>query len=108
MSTTNHDEYWKQVKADSVECVEELFDEGGAASLADVLGHARGMTCWRDARNVLAYVMKHGDAYENACAILALGDWLHACNELHEHNAQDAQDAGAEKASSTAAGAEAK
>lgn len=32
MSTTNHDEYWKQVKADSVECVEELFDEGGAAS----------------------------------------------------------------------------
>jgi hypothetical protein len=74
MATTNHDEYWKQVKADSEECVEELFDEGGAASLADVLGHSRGLASRRDAKSVLAYVMRHGDACETACAVLALGE----------------------------------
>lgn len=96
MATNNHDEYWKQVKADSEECVEELFDGGGAASLADVLGHSRGLASRRDAKSVLAYVMRHGDACETACAVLALGDWTHACNELREHGAASPAGAGAE------------
>ena len=87
---TNHDEYWKQVKEDSEECVAGLFDEGGSVSLADVLGHSRGISCRKDANEVLAYVMRHGDAGETACAILALGDWLHACNELREHSSTEA------------------
>ena len=100
---TNHDEYWKQVKADSEEYVEDLFDEGGSVSLADVLGHGSGLTSRKDAKSALAYVLKHGDACETACAILALGDWMHACNELQEHDGPSVS-----ASSSAAAGAAAK
>ncbi len=86
---TNHDEYWRQVKSDSEECLDRLFEDGGSVSIADVLGHSKGISCRRDADEVLAYVMRHGDAGETACAILALGDWMQACNELKERDASD-------------------
>ncbi len=80
--TGGRDSYWRTVESEAAERVAGLFDEGGSASLAEVLGHGRGLSCARDARAVLAYVLRHGSAAEAACAVLALGDWAHARNEL--------------------------
>lgn len=93
--TERHDAYWAGVESEAAERVAGLFDEGGAASLAEVLGHGRGLSSLRDAKAALAYVLRHGDACEVACAVLALGDWTHARNELAEHGASPAG-AGAE------------
>lgn len=91
----NHDEYWKTVWDVARTRLDHLFD-GCSKSVDDIIGDENFIDSFADAKKVLAHALKCADSCEEkACAILSVGEALHALHELQEH-------------SSAAAGAEAK
>lgn len=79
-----HDSYWKDVKT-KAECrLADLF-EGSHTRIRDLVGDDNGIDEVKDVKKVLAYVLRHGDCEERACAIISAGEWVHAAHELSEH-----------------------
>ena len=80
----SHDEYWKKVMNHSEKTLCGLF-AGRRIRVSDIVGDDNGIDDEKDAKDVLAYVLGHGDCSEKACAILASCAWIQAMHELAEH-----------------------
>lgn len=81
----SHESHWREVKRRAEERICSLF-ENCKLDIEEIIGHGMDEEFSpHDAKKVLKHVLKHGDCDEQACAILALGDLMHAQNELHEH-----------------------
>lgn len=79
-----HDEHWSEVKEGAAQAIALLFASGDVP-LKTVLRHTRGISSREDVKVALSYLLKHGNACEVACGIIACGDWLQAENELSEN-----------------------
>lgn len=79
-----HNEYWINVKRDAEKRICALFDDC-KTEVEDIIGHGmdEGLNL-HDAKKMLAYVLKHGDYTERACAIISFSEWTHAVHELNE------------------------
>ena len=80
-----HDEYWMMVKKEAEKQVATLLGDKRVEKVREIVGDDNGIDERADAVKVLAYILKHGNHEEVACAILSLGDWQQACHELAEH-----------------------
>ena len=86
----NHDGYWKEVWSGARTRLEHLFD-GCSKSIDDIVGDDNFIDSYGDAKKILAYALKHSDSCEEkACAILSVGEALHALHELNEHSSATA------------------
>jgi hypothetical protein len=81
----NHDNYWEEVKCDAEKRIRSLFGDDADEQIADIVGDRNGLDDDADAKAIFAYVLKHGDSNDVACAILSVSDWRQACHELAEH-----------------------
>ncbi len=81
----NHDNYWNEVKDDAEKRICALFGDKIDKRIADIVGDQNGLDDNEDAKRILAYVLKHGDINDVACAILSISDWRQARHELAEH-----------------------
>ena len=59
--------------------------EGNRTRVRYIVGDDNGIDDERDVKDVLAYVLGHGNVREKACAILASCAWIQAMHELAEH-----------------------
>lgn len=84
-----HDSYWLKVKVEAAARIGRMFARSHV-DLCDVVGDDGGVDSREDAERVLAYVLRHGDCRERACAIVSVGEWVHASHELAEHGAAGA------------------
>lgn len=85
-----HDGYWEKVWEGARTRLEHLF-EGSSKSLDDIIGDDNFIDSFADAKKVLAHALRHADSCEEkACAILSVGEALHAFHELHEHSSAKA------------------
>lgn len=90
----SHDEYWKEVMNRSEKTLCWLF-EGSHTRVRDIVGDDNGIDDEKDVKDVLAYVLGHGDECEKARAILASCAWIQAMHELAEHGGVTAAGAAA-------------
>lgn len=90
----SHDEYWKKVMNHSEKTLCGLFG-GGRTRVRDIVGDDNGIDDEKDVKDVLAYVLGHGDECEKASAILASCTWIQAMHELAEHGGVSAAGAAA-------------
>ena len=85
-----HGEYWTKVWSGARTRLEHLF-EGCSRSLHDIIGDDAFIDSYEDAKKVLAFALKHADdCEEKACAILSVGEALHALHELRERSSAEA------------------
>lgn len=85
-----HDNYWKGVWDAAHERLNHLMKDCDK-DVADIVGDENGIDSYEDAKAVLAHVLRHADnCEEEACAILSVGEALHALHELGEHSSEAA------------------
>ena len=86
----SHGEYWTNVWSGARTRLERLFD-GCSKSLHDIIGDDAFIDSYADAKKVLSFALKHADdCEEKACAILSVGEALHALHELSERSSAEA------------------
>lgn len=86
----NHDGYWKEVWNGARARLERLW-HGCSKSIDDIVGDGNFIDSYADAKKILAHALKHADSCdEKACAILSVGEALHALHELSEHASEAA------------------
>lgn len=85
-----HDSYWKGVWNAAHERLNHLMKDC-AHDVADIVGDDDGIDSYADAKVVLAHALRYADnCEEKACAILSVGEALHALHELGEHSSEAA------------------
>lgn len=85
-----HDEYWRKVRVEAENRLVSLFGDNWVEAIRDIVGDDNGIDGEADAVKVLAYILKHGNPDEVACAVISLGDWRQARHELAERGQADA------------------
>lgn len=82
----DHDNYWKDVWTRALERLDHLMRDCDH-TVADIVGDENGIDSFQDAKDVLTHALKCADnCSEKACAVLSVGEALHALHELHEHS----------------------
>lgn len=80
-----NNEYWMKVKEDAGKEITFLLGNKWAEKVREIVGDDNGIDERADVVKVLAYILKHGNYEQVACAILSVGDWQLACHKLAEH-----------------------
>ena len=79
-----HDEYWKGVWDKAHDRLTDLF-ANSETKISDLTGDDEFIDSYCDAKKILSFVFNHcPNADEKACAILSVGEALHALHELQE------------------------
>ena len=82
-----HDDYWKKVWTDAHTRLNRMLSECDC-TVADIVGDDGGIDSFEDAKMVLSYALRCAECgSEKSCAILSVGEALHALHELNEHMA---------------------
>ena len=83
----NHDDYWKSVWTEAHSRLDHLMNNC-EHRVSDIVGDDEGIDSYADAKKVLTHSLRCAEnCEEEACAILSVGEALHALHELREHQA---------------------